>query len=162
MPHPRRTWQVSDRPTLQTAADAPAILEALARATWAKARDGAECPPDQIPTYADLAGHSFPFATVQEAVAASSAAVGGAPLSLDTINPARTDGAPAPLVPGGFALYWAWLPVSTGRPDLAAGARSGAHRKHNRGRARALAHDAGAAPRVTRWRRWWPRGNGAT
>ena len=119
MPHPRWTWQVSDRPTLQTAADAPAILEALARATWAKARDGAECPPDQIPTYADLAGHSFPFATVQEAVAASSAAVGGAPLSLDTINPARTDGAPAPLVPGGFALYWAWLPVSTGRPDLA-------------------------------------------
>ena len=45
---------MSDRPTLKTAADAPAILEALARATWAKAHNGAECPPNRIPTPADM------------------------------------------------------------------------------------------------------------
>ena len=42
----------------------------------------------------------------------------GPPLSLGMIDP-RLSGAPAPLLPGGFALYWAWLPVSIGRPDLA-------------------------------------------
>ena len=44
-----------DRPTLETAADAAAILEALARATWAKAHDRAECPDKRIPAPADLA-----------------------------------------------------------------------------------------------------------
>jgi len=46
---------VSDRPTLDSASGAAAILEALARATWTKAHDGAECPAERIPSAADLA-----------------------------------------------------------------------------------------------------------
>ena len=48
---------------LEAAADAPAILEALARAVWYNARDGAECPEQRIPTLAELA-HWEPTAEV--------------------------------------------------------------------------------------------------
>ena len=57
---------MSDRPTLQTATDAPAILEALARATWAKAHDGAECPDVHLP---DLAAWLLDPATADAATA---------------------------------------------------------------------------------------------
>ena len=46
---------MSDRPTLDSADGAPAILEAVARATRAKAHDGAECPDNRVPAPADLA-----------------------------------------------------------------------------------------------------------
>ena len=48
------TCRVSDRPTLETAESAAAVLEALARAIWAKRHDGAECPADRIPAPGDL------------------------------------------------------------------------------------------------------------
>ena len=41
---------MSDRPNLESAANAPDILEALARAIWAKANDSAECPTHRLPT----------------------------------------------------------------------------------------------------------------
>lgn len=43
------------RPTLDNATDEPAILEALARAVWAKANDRAECPTHRLPTSVGLA-----------------------------------------------------------------------------------------------------------
>ena len=48
------TCRVSDRPTLETAESGAAVLEALARAIWAKRHDGAECPADRIPAPVDL------------------------------------------------------------------------------------------------------------
>ena len=48
------TCRVSDRPTLETAESGAAVLEALARAIWAKRHDGAECPAGRIPAPVDL------------------------------------------------------------------------------------------------------------
>ena len=117
---------VSDRAAelgaaLQNATDAPAILDALARAVWFNAHDGAECPTDRMPTLADMGAALLPIDAVQEAVARSSAAVGiEPPLRLMTTTGGAPDGAAAPFtVPGGMAEYWAWLPVRTARPDLA-------------------------------------------
>ena len=96
------------------------ILRELARATWAKAH-GAQCPDNQIPTLPDLAAEVLPVDAVQEAVARSGAVVGiETPVQLVVAPFGGTDGAPpAPPIPGGLALYWAWLPVRTARPDLA-------------------------------------------
>ena len=45
-------------PTYSTAKTASQILEAVARAIWWKEHGGARCPPDKIPTEADLRKHA--------------------------------------------------------------------------------------------------------
>ena len=45
---------MSEPATLASASTAAEVVEAIARATWAKANDGAECPPERIPAPEDL------------------------------------------------------------------------------------------------------------
>ena len=115
---------MSDRPTLATAATSAEVCEAVARATWAKAKAAGEPWADgepRIPGPDDLAAAALPVDAVQEAVAISGAVVGIEPPGTLMVAPfGGPDGAPpAPPMPGGLALYWVWLPVRTARPDLA-------------------------------------------
>ena len=45
---------MTDHPTLSTATTAAEIIEANARREWFLAQDGTQCPPDSIPTEAEL------------------------------------------------------------------------------------------------------------
>ena len=141
-------------------ADADAILAALGAAIAHNAQR-----PDRAPTVADLGAASIPTEAVQDAVGRSSAVVGIEPPAELRIAPAgEPDGAAAPPMPGGLALYWAWLPVRTARPDLApspdperpgGGAVEAVHRAW-----RTLPDPAGAphplSPLVDAWQRLAP------
>ena len=100
---------------LSNQTEAAAILREIARATWPKAHDDAACPDNRVPTVEELGAAVLPFEAVKEAVARSSAAVDAPDLQLMIVP----DGASAPPMPGGLALYSTWLPVRTARPDLA-------------------------------------------
>lgn len=90
----------------RTAAD---VLAVVARATWATAHDGAECPAECIPSPADLAAIEVPEAVGLEVVArhaASAAAVAG-----DAPAPAAAGPAPQRMIAGALALDLAWIAV---------------------------------------------------
>ena len=116
---------MSDRPTLETTEGAPAILEALARACWAKAHDGADCPEHRVPSLETLVTWlaEAPNATWGEVAAAEIARGADAVTWLSSIRDwlqgdPSTPEAVAPLVVDGLIgrAHSQWLALAQPRP----------------------------------------------
>ena len=89
------------------------ILTAEIRIAWAKAHDGADCPPEHtVNPAAALGAWVVPIDVVRAAVAAASDAVGLDAPPWPVVSP--TDAA----IPFGFALYSLFLAIRSERPDL--------------------------------------------
>ena len=73
-------------------------LAALARATWAAAHDGAECPPDHIPTPHDLAAWwPWPEDLIEDLSAWLTGRAGPDPLTFEAVAPDLKTGSDEPL-----------------------------------------------------------------
>ena len=86
-------------------------LPALAHATWATAHDGAECPPEHIPTPHDLAAWwPWPENLIEDLAAWLTERAGPDPLTFETVAPDLETRAGAPLTGANVAALRKRLP----------------------------------------------------